>query len=218
MCCFDSRAHVATGHLSSVRAVLAYRTSHCINYKPSKLLDFKQGPAMEYSTGTVPYRTASYRYRTVPYGTIRYFIANLICSSGFFARANCEPSVLSIRNGISRTKWYSNVVWILRPFNFSFWFGVRACVRARLRTIYTRVSSYRGLFLYLLTRICNYPLDFFQNTNTWFLRIVLTIHLVDNLFFKFLVIAEESRLHVTHCTIANYTQNNVCLAYVDMFE
>jgi hypothetical protein len=81
---------------------------------------------------TVQYRTVKYgtvrrvRYRTVPVPylntarfrfPVRYHtIANLICSSGSFA---CEPSVLSIRNSISRTERYNNVVRILRPFNLS---------------------------------------------------------------------------------------------------
>jgi hypothetical protein len=42
------------------------------------------------NTGKLRYRTVQYLYlRTVPYRTVRYHtVANLICSSGFFARAN----------------------------------------------------------------------------------------------------------------------------------
>jgi hypothetical protein len=47
----------------------------------------------------------------------------------------CEPFILSIPSGILRTERYSNVVRILRPFNFSFWF---ACVRASFRSACAR--------------------------------------------------------------------------------
>ena len=96
----------------------------------------------------------------------------------FRVLCTCEPYVLSIPNGISRTERHSNVVRILRPFNFSFLFCVRVCVRARARTVSGHLNGYRSLLLYFSTRIHNYPPNFFQKTNTGSLRrIVVTIHL-----------------------------------------
>ena len=90
-------------------------------------------------------------------------IANYICSSGFFARANHR----FYRFRTVFCVW--NVVQILRSFNFSFCIFFRACVRARVRARVRAcglVSSYGGLFLFVSTQIRNNPPDFFQNTNT----------------------------------------------------
>ena len=87
----------------------------------------------------IRYRTVPYRrgYRIVAYRAVanlicssgffarvvlsipNYWAANLICTSGFFARANHMfdrfRTVFRVHNGI-----YSDVLRILRPFNFSF--------------------------------------------------------------------------------------------------
>jgi hypothetical protein len=56
------------------------------------------------------------------YISIRIRIANLIRS--YRVSCACEPSVLSIPNGISRTVRDTTVVRITRPSIFFFWFGV----------------------------------------------------------------------------------------------
>ena len=66
-----------------------------------------------------------------------------------------EPFVLSIPNGNSRMKRYSNIVRILYPFNFSFRFSV-ACARARVRArvcVCARVSIYR-VYYYMFRHEC----------------------------------------------------------------
>jgi hypothetical protein len=56
-------------------------------------------------------------------------IANLICS--YRVSCACEPSVLSIPNGISCVIRHTTVARIMRPCSFSFKFGVGSpsCVR-----------------------------------------------------------------------------------------
>jgi hypothetical protein len=85
----------------------------------------------------------------------------------------CEPSLLSITDGtcISRTERYSNVVRILRPFNFSFRICVRVRVRARVRPFASVVIL---LYSYMIRcESLNNPPKFFQNTTTGPIWIIL---------------------------------------------
>ncbi len=109
---------------------------------------------------TVPYGTVPVPYRTV---------ANLICS--YRVSCACEPSVLSIPNGISCTVRDTIVVRITRPSSFSFWFVVFAYVRA----ICVCVSSFRAIFWIISTWFRNNPPTFFQNTYTILVRKFLFI-------------------------------------------
>jgi len=58
---------------------------------------------------------------------IGHQIANLICS--YRVSCACEPTLLSIPSGVSRTIRHTTVVRIIRPSNFSFRFGVFAYSR-----------------------------------------------------------------------------------------
>jgi len=95
----------------------------------------------------------------------RAHIANFICS--YRASCACEPSVLSIPNGISSTLRYTPVVRILRPSNFSFWFLVG---RASARPIRVCFSRFRAIFWIVSTSFHNNPSTFFQNTYTRLVR------------------------------------------------
>ncbi len=120
-----------------------------------------------YCTGIVPYLRYRYRYSTVPvrYGTVgvgklvvrvhvyvyanqiaarHRQVANLICSSGFFACANHLFyrfwTVFRVRGGI--VTWYESCVRLISPFDFLLRACVRACVRSAAAWVVIAIYSY----------------------------------------------------------------------------
>ncbi len=142
--------------------------------------------------GLLPWPSTRFLCRTVQWpgmlvGTVRYLyasVANLICS--YRVSCACEPSILSIPNGISRTVRDKIVVRITRPSSFSFWFGYSVSLRA----IRVCVSSFRVIFFIISTTIRNNPSTFFQNTNTILVRkfysifSVISVKLIGNYLFR----------------------------------
>ncbi len=83
------------------------------------------------------------------------YIANLICS--YRVSCACQPSVLSIPNGISRTVRDTAVVRIMLPSSFSFWFRVGSppCDRSAsalvVFVIYSKLFRHQFIIIRLLS-------------------------------------------------------------------
>ena len=110
------------------------------------------------------------RYDTVRYlyGTVRYRSQISFALIGLLAaRANHHfyrfRTVFRVQNGM--VTLHGSCVRLNSPSDLA---CLRACVRVCMR-----VSGYRDLFLYASTRIHNNPPNFFQNTNTGSVLLIL---------------------------------------------